>query len=256
MTSLTRAAPDAGLLQALALGDRSRRLERASPRDAPASSTQRPRAEQQVDALVGDQLAHEHHQPIAPSRIGRCSNSHRRDVRSSRAKRARRVHRRGRRGRAWRAACSHSACNAPRRPPRRRRAAESAPRPPREGPGACALGTAGSSSASHRLRAVWLEPTRIALAPASPSRAGAEEALGFGLDGVLQRAAVHLHGIGHGRRRERARGSRDPSRDGWRAPPWPHPLGDLAHRRHVGLRCSAAPPLRCTPRRCAPAMPS
>ena len=62
----------------------------------------------------------------------------------------------------------------------------------------------GSSSAAHRLSAVWREPTSTPRAPARPSRAAGQEAR-VRLDRVLERAAVDLHRVRDAGARERPR---------------------------------------------------
>ena len=87
---------------------------------------------------------------------------------------------------------------------RRARAAGTLARPRPAGPDGCARAARVLASARHRLSAVWREPTSTPARRRRPSRAKPEEALGLGLDRVLERAAVDLDRVGH-RARQRAR---------------------------------------------------
>ena len=186
---------------------------------------QRPGREQQVGALADDQLADERHQRLP--------------VPHSRQRRARPP---GSLAKALRLGALGLAtpARAPARPARARHVghrpavlagAEAGHVHAREGRAACGPAAAGRRSPAHRLSAVWREPTSTALRRRQALAREAEEALRFGLDGVLERAAVDLHRVGRSRRaRARGRGSRAPSRGGWRAPA-PAPRGRPPRRR-------------------------
>ena len=198
-------------LEALAIGAEA---DDDEARVGHALEHQRPSREQQVDALADDQLADERDQRSASGRAARARALPRavsrakasvpspvarspRGLHGARASARRARARRRRRGRA------HAARSA-----RRRRPA---------GPSRVRRGSSGSSSAAHRLAAVWREPTSTPRAPREALARERQEALGLGLDGVLERAAVDLDRVRAPRRRARGQGSPGPSRGGWPA---------------------------------------
>ena len=201
------------LLELLAEARRSRR--RAAARPGTRASTSGQAASSSSTPLERDQLADEQHDPVAPRDRARRAprrprpRSARTRSRGGRARRparsrprapsaARRVRERGAQPLEARGGLVRLARREAGR--RRRRAGRAASSPP--GP--------GSSSAAHRLSAVWREPTSTPRAPAIPSRADGQEAR-VRLDRVLQRAAVDLHRVRAPRcPRARGRGSAGP----------------------------------------------
>ena len=200
------------------------------PRARHALEHERPRGEQQVDALADDQLADERDEHVALGVAGVAARS-RRPARRARSRllrpqaarpAERRLRSHGRPPPRFRRQ-PHARPRAPRAragPPRRPRArgGGSARRPRRAGRGACAARCSGSPSARHRLAAVWREPTSTAAAPARPSRAASRKRSGCGLTVYSSALPWTLTAYGTSLRRALARGSPAPSRDGWRAP--------------------------------------
>ena len=113
----------------------------------------------------------------------------------------------------------------------------------------------GSSIAAQRLSAVCREPTSTVRGPLEPLARGREEALGLGLDRVLERAAVDLDRVGDVGAGAPAPGRAAPSRGARRARRRAAPGRRRRARRRRSRRRRPRPPRRCSRRTAAPRRP-
>ena len=201
------------------------------PRPRLAREHERPRGEQQLDALGRDQLADEDDQPVAGldgverrDRLARVAverGAGSRGLGGGSAARARRAARR-----------SRSAARPARAAAGSRGAKRSTSTP--GGPSRVRPGSDGSSISAHRLSAVWREPTSTPRAPARPSTAyGRKRGYGLtvyssALPWILTAYGTSAERPGEDRRaHHEVVGQRDVR---------PRPRDDLAHGGDVGVQ--------------------